>query len=262
MAHDPALATPDELDAQLRDGAHEMMRDAIGQSVNRDTLPIGQVTPGKTLLQFWNLDFPIQGPDYTRPGVTTLLTEMLSVRRLSPGAANALGLRIHISLPEIYGRDGSVMAAMLIARCRQALAEPETWPSLLDDGELKEAYAAYKRNERGFEGVGVAFGLGAKAPATLQDRFNRNTNLPEWLRGVTRGLTLFRDKILRRVPPGLRQIEIPSAGFNKDGKPFKISGPQVLASYIAWIIGSGALQNRTKANAYMAELTRRGIAPE
>ena len=260
MATDPALATPDELNAQLRDGAHEMMRDAVGQSVMRDRLPVGYLTPGKTLVQFWNLDFPIQGPDYSRAAVTALLTEMLSLRRLSPGAANALGLRIYTTLPAAYGRDGSVMAAMLLARCRQALAEPETWPSLLDDGELKDAYTAYKRNERGFEGVGVIFGMGMKTPGVMEDRFNKNTNLPEWLRGVTRGLTLFRDKILRRIPPGLRKIEIPSAGFNKGGKPFRISGPQVLAAYITWIIGSGALQNRTKAEAYLAELTRRGIA--
>ena len=260
MAAAPALATPDELDTQLRDGAHEMMRDAIGQSVMRDRLPVGYVTPGKTLVQFWNLDFPIQGPDYTRPAVTSLLTEMLSVRRLSPGAANALGLRIHTTLPAAYGRDGSVMAAMLIARCRQALAEPEGWPSLLDDGELKAAYAVYRQNEHGFEGAGAALGFGGKASGIMESSFNKNTNLPEWLRGLTRGLTLFKDKILRSIPPGLRKIEIPSAGFNKDGKPFRITGPGILAAYIAWIIGSGALQNRRRAEAYRDEMMRRGIA--
>ena len=178
MATDPALATPDELNAQLRDGAHEMMRDAVGQSVMRDRIPAGYLTPGKTLVQFWNLDFPIQGPDYSRAAVTALLTEMLSLRRLSPGAANALGLRIYTTLPAAYGRDGSVMAAMLLARCRQALAEPETWPSLLDDGELKDAYTAYKRNERGFEGVGVIFGMGMKRPELWRTGSTRTRTFP------------------------------------------------------------------------------------
>ena len=90
----PDLSAPDELDRQLRLGAHQMMRDAVGNQVMRDSLPVGYVPPGKTLIQFWNLDFPFQGIDYNRPVVIELLREMLSVRRLSKGAGNALGYRI------------------------------------------------------------------------------------------------------------------------------------------------------------------------
>ena len=71
-----------------------MMRDAVGNQVMRDSLPVGYVPPGKTLIQFWNPDFPFQGIDYNRPVVIELLREMLSVRRLSKGAGNALGYRI------------------------------------------------------------------------------------------------------------------------------------------------------------------------
>jgi hypothetical protein len=184
---------------------------------------------------------------------------MLSLRRLSPGAANALGLRIHTSLPAAYGRDGSVMAAMLIARCRQVLAEPEVWPSLLDDEELKTAYTDYRQNQSLFTNSGVAFGGAAAAPGFAEKNLNSNKNLPEWFRGLTRALTLFKDKILHNVPPGLRKIEIPSGGFNQ-GKPFKTGGPQILAAYIGWILGSGALQSKTRADAYAEEMRRRGIA--
>ena len=57
----------------------------------------------------------------------------------------------------------------------------------------------------------------------------------------------------------MRQIKIPDAGFNR-GRPFAVSGPLVLKSYIAWILGTGALQNKRRADAYATEMTRRGFA--
>ena len=148
----PALSSPDELDGQLQQGAHELMRDAVGNQVMRDSLPIGYVPPGKTLIQFRNLDFPIKRVDYNRPLVLEMLREMLSVRRLSEGAGNALGYRIYKELPTKYGDEGKVMAAMLLSRARQAISEPEVWPSLLDVAELKAAYGAYKGNETSSHG--------------------------------------------------------------------------------------------------------------
>ena len=253
------VASSDDLDRQLVSGTHEMMRDAAGQQIQRDRLPIGVVPPGQTLLQFWHLDFPIRGPDYNQPAVILLLIEMLSIRRLSPGAANALGLRISTALPAAYGRDGSVMAAMLLARCRQAIAEPEAFPSLLDDGELKAAYTVYKQVGNAFSTAGGALGTAAAAPKVAGTAIGKNSNLPEWLRRLGRGLRALEMKLMCEVPPNVRQIKIPDAGFNR-GKPFTVSGPLILKSYIGWILGTGALQNSRRADAYAAEMTRRGLA--
>ena len=153
------------------------------------------------------------------------------------------------------------MAAMLLSRARQAISEPEVWPSLLDDAELKEAYAAYKRNETFFDRSGGAIGMTLGAPAVAKRLFSSNPRLPQWARDLSRGLEMFKARIMRQLPPSFRSIKIPDVGFNR-GKPFKVSGPAVLIAYIGWILSSGALQSKAKVDAFGAEAARRGIALE
>lgn len=256
---DPNVATADDLDRELITGAHELTRDVAGQQIERDKLPVGVVGPGQTLVQFWHLDFPVKsGPNYSEPIVITLLQQMLSIQRLSPAAANTLALRIRDTLAKQFGNDGLVMATMLLARCRQAIAEPEGWPSLLDDAELLQAYAAYSRNTEGFKGAGSVFGAAVVAPGLADKHLAGNTNPPQWLRNAARALRGLEIRLQRQLPASLRVIQIPSFGFNK-GKPFKRGGLELLQSYIAAVLAQGYLQNRTRANAYEAELRRRGL---
>ncbi len=70
---------------------------------------------------------------------------------------------------------------------------------------------------------------------------------------------MFKARVMRQLSPSFRSIRIPDAGFNK-GKPFKVSGPALLVTYIGWILSSGALQSKTKADAFAAEAARRGIS--
>ena len=236
------------------------MRDAVGNQVMRNSLPVGYVPPGKTLIQFWHLDFPLGSIDYNRPVVLGLLQEMLSVRRLSEGAGNSLGYRIYTMLPASYGDEGKVMAAMLLARARQAISEPETWPSLLDDEELRQAYSAYKSSQTLFQRLGVATTVIVAAPATADKFVSANPSFPGWLQNLGRGLEMFKARLLRQMAPSFRSIKLPDIGLNNRGKPLRVSGPALLVTYIDWILASGALQAKAKADAFSAEAFRRGVA--
>ncbi len=164
------LSDEDLLEAELKAGSQEVFVDAVGQRIARNLMPIGVPPPGKTLVQFWHLDFwgakKPGMPDYAAPLVQQLLRDMLSIRRLDPHAVRALMERIQKQLLDAYGTGaGGMMAAMLISRSQDALNTPEDFPPLLDDAELKQAFVTAMRLEGGFKAGGALVGAGKTAGA-------------------------------------------------------------------------------------------------
>ncbi|TWB18831.1 hypothetical protein FBZ89_109217 [Nitrospirillum amazonense] len=182
-----------ELDRQLVQGAQRIVTDAVGQRVDQRTMPVGRVPAGMSLVQFWRLDTPLDGVStrYNDPLVQHLLQDMLSVRRLDPGALYALLTRIKTQLVTAYGpAQGGWMAAMLMSRCRQAIESPEDFPPLLSDDELREAFKTYDRLAKVFH-YGDALRQGAlgegtrrkvmqygRSPVILKDMYTELTKGP------------------------------------------------------------------------------------
>ncbi|TWB77258.1 hypothetical protein FBZ87_10373 [Nitrospirillum amazonense] len=183
-----------ELDQALREGIHEVVRDATGHPADRMSFPVGRVPAGQTLEQFWHVDFPYAhwvggGLDYNQFEVTAVMTDMLSVRRLSPALLQALLTRIKDRLTEAYGPQvGGMMAAMLIARCHQAIQQPEDFPGLLSDDELKAAYAASTRTKTAFGAMGAGFGFASTALGNAKKAAAAPWP-PPWLRNIFSRLT-------------------------------------------------------------------------
>lgn len=188
MAETVSAADEAELDRALVEGIHQTLMDATGHPIDRASLPIGRVPPGKSLVEFWHLDFPTAslvsgGLDYHGPVAMVLLNDMLSVRRLDSGALNALLFRIRDRLVKIYGvQTGGVMAATLVARCRQAIERPEDFPGLLSDNELRAAYDAYVKEKTAFGYGSLVFGNTAAGIKAAQKAATAPWP-PTWLRG-------------------------------------------------------------------------------
>ncbi|TWB41937.1 hypothetical protein [Nitrospirillum pindoramense] len=227
-----------ELDQALREGIHEVVRDATGHPADRMSFPVGRVPAGQTLEQFWHVDFPYAhwvggGLDYSHFEVRALMTDMLSVRRLSPALLQALLTRIKDRLTAAFGpQQGGMMAAVLIARCQQAVTQPEDFPGLLSDDELIAVY----RLDSGLAKDFGAFGGGAQT--------------------VNRAID-FRKKVAARawLPRWIRRL----AALAEVGKRAK---PSVLGWSLTWaqtMMGVGYAHFSGRASACKDELNRRNL---
>ena len=160
-----------ELASLLQQGASYVYAAHSICSLN-DVPPIGRVPAGTSMQQFWHLGpAPVSGwshlfiplphqPDFNKPEVSTLLQEMMAVRRTSPADLKSLVARINF-LPQRLGRqDGGFIAATLLSRVGQALSEPTAFPPLLTNTELRKAYAEAK-------GLGAMTATASQADSTL-----------------------------------------------------------------------------------------------
>ncbi|MDE1150300.1 MAG: hypothetical protein PW843_27440 [Azospirillaceae bacterium] len=220
------------LDRQLVEGAQRIVTDATGHRVDQRTMPIGRVPAGQSLVQFWRLDTPMEGvsASYNEPVVQHLLQDMLSVRRLDPGALYAMLTRIKTQLVVAYGpAQGGWMAAMLMSRCRQAIESPEDFPPLLTDDELREAFKTYGRLAKVFH-YGDFLRQGALGESTRKKVLQYGRS-PELLKNVYKELTT--------------------------GPAIPVAAMYI---FIGYILGTGESYNAARNLGYRDELNRRNLA--
>ncbi|MEA1675467.1 hypothetical protein [Nitrospirillum sp. BR 11163] len=223
-----------ELDQALKLGIHQVVMDATGRPVDRAALPVGRVPSGQSLVDFWHLNFPLGAMDYHAPEVQLLLNDMLSVRRLDSGALQALMARIKDRLVKAYGpQQGSLMAGMLIARCQQALQQPEDFPPLLSDQELVAAYKVATRSRDAFGFLGGATGAFAGVPGLAQKAAAASWP-PSWL-----------SRILTRL------AAIPEAAAPVFGWSTK---------WAAFMFATGNRHFSSRAQEYRDEINRRNLS--